>query len=458
MALSVEKEHFLNYLNYEINFLLLMKTRKSLKNLPVLSKWREICRHTSIVFERALKKYRTDELLWKSYLDWSIEYSFRVDHHFESALQTNPDNENIWILATKWQVEVNQSPESARNIFQRGVKLLPFSEKLWIAFFKFEVQNSIEIIDKLDDEEEEEKEVQLKKVDDPNETYKVPILIFDQIDKIPAFDSNFKLRFEMLEILNFVPNTETIQNFILEKILKKFASDIECLTKCLTFKFNRELAHGSTDLFNVEKETIESFYQVSKLIPSPKLFESYSRFCLESMNRNKSEKKNVEYLSNHMINELYFNVNTFNMFNESTYLDYCYLLIILGYHEIAKETLETSIIENPNSFKLIKLYIQFLINKKTNSTQISKLMEQYLKNFDTHLNDQMMHENEVEENKHQLWMFFVDYLKDTGDTKLVEKHWKDAIVGCNTFEMKRKCFDWYCDNLGVEGGRKASSL
>eukprot|EP01080_Neovahlkampfia_damariscottae_P002199 gene2199-2373_t len=454
---DVVKEHYLNYLNFEINLLLLIKTRSQVNGLPKLEKWDKVCKHIATIFERGLKKYRTDELLWKSYLDWSIEYNFKVEHHFESALQMNPDNESLWILATKWQVEVNQSPETARNLFQRAVKLIPSSENLWLAFFKFETLNAIELMEE-DDEDDDKKDIEkVKPIENPTETYKVALLIYDQIDNISLFKNNYKIRFEMLNVLNYASSTETIQNFILEKILKKFSHDEECVMECLTFKFKKKLENKKDeDLFEYEKETILHFNEAAKVIPSKKFFECYSRFCLESIERNKHKKKNYEYLMDHLINDLYYNVNLNNMFSESLYMDYCYILIFLGYFEIAKETLSTAILEFPTSFKLIKLYLSFLLKLKTDQKEILGLFQTFLKKFDLLIDQQ--DELSIKTNKQNLWFYFIDYLKENCDKETTKKFMKNAMIGCNTFEMKRKCFEWFTDNFGVKGAREASSM
>jgi hypothetical protein len=54
-------------------------------------------------------------------------------------VKKNPTNADIWILCAKWHAEFNNNAESARNIFQRGVKLIKDSDKLWYEFFKLEM-------------------------------------------------------------------------------------------------------------------------------------------------------------------------------------------------------------------------------------------------------------------------------------------------------------------------------
>ena len=38
----------------------------------------------------------------------------------------------LWIMAAKYEFEFNESIETARNLFQRALRFLPDSRKLWI--------------------------------------------------------------------------------------------------------------------------------------------------------------------------------------------------------------------------------------------------------------------------------------------------------------------------------------
>jgi len=37
----------------------------------------------------------------------------------------------LWIMAAKYEFETNESIETARNLFQRALRFLPTSQKLW---------------------------------------------------------------------------------------------------------------------------------------------------------------------------------------------------------------------------------------------------------------------------------------------------------------------------------------
>jgi U3 small nucleolar RNA-associated protein 6 len=56
----------------------------------------------------------------------------RVSKIFTSLLKIHNANDTLWIMAAKFEFEVNESIETSRQLFQRGLRFLPQSQKLWI--------------------------------------------------------------------------------------------------------------------------------------------------------------------------------------------------------------------------------------------------------------------------------------------------------------------------------------
>ena len=61
----------------------------------------------------------------------------RVSKIFTSLLKIHNTNPSLWIMAAKFEFEVNESTETSRQLFQRGLRFLPQSEKLWIEVCAF---------------------------------------------------------------------------------------------------------------------------------------------------------------------------------------------------------------------------------------------------------------------------------------------------------------------------------
>ena len=42
---------------------------------------------------------------------------------------------DLWIMAAKFEFESNESIETARSLFQRALRFLPHSRKIWLEVF-----------------------------------------------------------------------------------------------------------------------------------------------------------------------------------------------------------------------------------------------------------------------------------------------------------------------------------
>jgi hypothetical protein len=78
-----DKESFLEYIKFELNFLELIKTRTIVKELEKSESFIMLLKGTERVFLKSTKKFREDEVLWKSFIDFGIMYSFKVEEIFE---------------------------------------------------------------------------------------------------------------------------------------------------------------------------------------------------------------------------------------------------------------------------------------------------------------------------------------------------------------------------------------
>ena len=114
LATQRTKDLYLRYAQFELNLLTLVKTRMEKLGVRMLDRHLEALRHVESIFKRAIRLDPKDVYMWKTIVDFSVRYNFRVGDALEGAVRTNPMSPDIWILAAKWQLEVNQSEESAR--------------------------------------------------------------------------------------------------------------------------------------------------------------------------------------------------------------------------------------------------------------------------------------------------------------------------------------------------------
>jgi U3 small nucleolar RNA-associated protein 6 len=59
----------------------------------------------------------------------------RVSKIYTTLLRIHNTKPSLWIMAAKFEFEMNESIETSRQLFQRALRFLPQSKKLWIEVF-----------------------------------------------------------------------------------------------------------------------------------------------------------------------------------------------------------------------------------------------------------------------------------------------------------------------------------
>jgi len=290
LSTTSTQENYLKYIQFEMNLLNLIETRWKLNKLIKLSKKDKILNHINGIFERSLKKFRRDEHLWKTFIDFAIAYNFRIEYTLESSLIANPDNKDLWLLAAKWHLECNSSPKSARVLLQRAVKLLPNDEQLWLSLFKLEAVNSLSLKN-FDVNSFNGGPVETSVTSLPS--FKPLLVVLEQIQKNTEFRRTYSIYISVLSVLAELENTEEIQNQLLLWLVEIFSKNEDCLFECCTWKWRRycsvndtENKKGSSDegKLQLEVDTTNALLQAAKsLRTSDRMWELCIQFAMERL-------------------------------------------------------------------------------------------------------------------------------------------------------------------------------
>ncbi|KAG6862332.1 hypothetical protein C0995_016030 [Termitomyces sp. Mi166 len=138
-----QKADFLRYASYEMGLEQLRRKRaartKSESTIPSISDYALVRRQFQI-FERALKKFKSDVALWIQYIQVAQREGARalVGRITARALQLHPNQPALYILAASHELN-HQSPSSARTLLQRGIRLNAESIELWREYVKMEL-------------------------------------------------------------------------------------------------------------------------------------------------------------------------------------------------------------------------------------------------------------------------------------------------------------------------------
>ncbi|KAL3876207.1 hypothetical protein ACJMK2_034077 [Sinanodonta woodiana] len=137
------KEDFLQYIQYEVNLLGLVKERR--KRTGYIFKKVEIdisiLQRIHKLFRLALVRFKDDIKLWLSYIEFSKSRREKatVSRLFTSLLQMHNKRPDLWIAAAKYEFEYNANSGNARGLLQRGLRFNPESKHLWLEYYRLEL-------------------------------------------------------------------------------------------------------------------------------------------------------------------------------------------------------------------------------------------------------------------------------------------------------------------------------
>ncbi|EFI28182.1 U3 snoRNP protein [Coprinopsis cinerea okayama7 len=138
-----KKSDYIRYISYEMDLEKLRKKRIERLDLPkspsTISDYAFV-RRQFLIFERALKRFKSDIGLWTQYIQVAKREGARalVGRVTARALQLHPNNPIFYVLAAAHELD-NLSPSTARSLLQRGIRVNPDSVELWKEYVKMEL-------------------------------------------------------------------------------------------------------------------------------------------------------------------------------------------------------------------------------------------------------------------------------------------------------------------------------
>ena len=145
-----EKETNLKFINYLQCVLQLIQKRYEKMNLTMNEEIRHMfIKKIKTEFRKLRDKNQRDVKIWLSFINFCKRNNHKdyVSKLYNRMLQVLPDKPDLWISASKWYLEEQNSWDLARNSFKNGLRFNSNSPELFIEFFRFELLY-IEIISK----------------------------------------------------------------------------------------------------------------------------------------------------------------------------------------------------------------------------------------------------------------------------------------------------------------------
>ncbi|KAK7057417.1 U3 small nucleolar RNA-associated protein 6 [Favolaschia claudopus] len=138
-----KKADFLRYAAYEMG--LEQLRRKRVERLKIVSTQASLSDYALVrrqfqIFERALKKFKSDVALWIQYIELAKREraTTLVGRVVARAIQMHPDNASLYVLAAGHELD-HGSPSAARTLLQRGLRLNPESIEMWREYVRMEL-------------------------------------------------------------------------------------------------------------------------------------------------------------------------------------------------------------------------------------------------------------------------------------------------------------------------------
>lgn len=137
------KDDYLQYIQYELNLYHLIQKRR--KRLRITDKKSDIdlaiARKVNQLFKKAVLRFKDDVKLWMSHIEFCSRMGWEnaVSTMYARMLQLHSHRPEIWVAAAKWEMEDHNSPETARQVLQRGLRFNENSHLLWHEYFRMEL-------------------------------------------------------------------------------------------------------------------------------------------------------------------------------------------------------------------------------------------------------------------------------------------------------------------------------
>ncbi|KFQ98731.1 U3 small nucleolar RNA-associated protein 6, partial [Nipponia nippon] len=441
---ALRKEDFINYIQYEINLLELIKKRRarigySFKKDEIEN---SILHRVHSLFNRATGKWKDDVQLWLSHVAFCKQWNAKhqLSKVFSSMLAIHPNKPALWIMAAKWEMESQLSSESARHLFLRALRFHPESPKLYQEYFRMELMHA-------EKQRKEKKEFEQAKMDLGEFNYSEEILN-GEMARIIYRDAAQKIKgvefhLAVLSIAKLFDFTQDLQKEILERhgvfsLQTKYADDP------LTWDYmaRRELELGSlrstehttkqmkvSEMTQREERCCAVFEEAVRAVPTEDMWKCYITFCLERYNR----KTNSEELKQKRLERT---LSVFNKAHESSllpealYKQWLQLLLESNLFEKAVEVAEAATKHFSLSVEMWQMRLQVLIQLK--SDDVTQCFEEAVKHMKS-------------KGTLPLWALWVEWSEGTNSKEDTE-----ALYQLLNVTMKEKYLDWTYRNGGYK--------
>ncbi|XP_041265486.1 U3 small nucleolar RNA-associated protein 6 homolog [Onychostruthus taczanowskii] len=444
---ALRKEDFINYIQYEVNLLELIKKRRARIGYSFKKDEIEhsILHRVHSLFNRATGKWKDDVQLWLSHVAFCKQWNAKhqLSKVFSTMLAIHSNKPALWIMAAKWEMETRLSSESARHLFLRALRFHPECPKLYQEYFRMELMHA-------EKQRKEKKEFEQAKMDLGEFNYSEEILN-GEMARIVYRDASQKIKgvefqLAVLSIAKLFDFTQDLQKEILESLQARYADDP------LTWDYmaRRELELGSlqptehttkqkkaSEMAQREERCCAVFDEAVRAVPTEDMWKCYITFCLERYNR----KTNSEELKQKRLERtlsVFSKAHESNLMSEALYKQWLQLLLDSNHSERAVEVAEAATRHFSQSVETWQMRLQVLIQLKRDD--VTQSFEEAMKHVKS-------------KGTLPLWTLWVEWSESTNskeDTEALYQRSLHATTPAESVTMKEMYLDWTYRNNGYK--------
>ncbi|NXU84031.1 UTP6 protein, partial [Xiphorhynchus elegans] len=437
---ALRKEDFINYIQYEINLLELIKKRRERIGYSFKKDEIEhsILHRVHSLFNRATGKWKDDVQLWLSHVAFCKQWNAKhqLSKVFSTMLAIHPNKPALWIMAAKWEMETRLSSESARHLFLRALRFHPECPKLYQEYFRMELMNA-------EKQRKEKKEFEKAKMDLGEFNYSEEILN-GEMARIVYRDATQKIKgvefqLAVLSIAKLFDFTQDLQKEILENLQSNYTEDP------LTWDYmaRRELELGGaqqppgqstkqqkvSEMAQREERCWAVFDEAVGAVPTEDMWKCYITFCLERYNR-KTNSKELKQKRLERTLSVFNKAHECNLLPEALYKQWLQLLLESSLSEKALEVAEAATRRFSGSVETWQMRLQVLIQlQREDVTQCFEEAVKHMKSKGTL----------------PLWTLWVEWSEGTNSTEDTDALYQRSLRATTPAEsvtMKEMYLDW----------------
>ncbi|NWV47650.1 UTP6 protein, partial [Daphoenositta chrysoptera] len=449
---ALRKEDFINYIQYEVNLLELIKKRRARIGYSFKKDEIEysILHRVHSLFNRATGKWKDDVQLWLSHVAFCKQWNAKhqLSKVFSTMLAIHSNKPALWIMAAKWEMETRLSSESARHLFLRALRFHPECPKLYQEYFRMELMHA-------EKQRKEKKEFEQAKMDLGEFNYSEEILN-GEMARIVYRDASQKIKgvefqLAVLSIAKLFDFTQDLQKEILESLQSRYAEDP------LTWDYlaRRELELGSlqptehptkqkkvSEMAQREERCCAVFDEAVRAVPTEDMWKCYITFCLERYKR-KTNSKELKQKRLERTLSVFSNAHESSLLPEALYKQWLQLLLDSNLSEKAVEVAEAATRHFSQSVETWQMRLHVLIQLKRDD--VTQCFEEAIKHVKS------------KEGTLPLWTLWVEWSEGTNskeDTEALYQRSLHATMPAESVTMKEMYLDWAYRNGGYKKAKR----